>query len=181
MDPTWKRDRMERFEQLCRQRGLSLTVQRRAILDAVLDRTDHPTADRIYEEVKERIPGVSRTTVYRVLDTLVEVGAITRACGPGAATRYDAMTERHHHLVCLRCEKLIDVSDAQFPQRIEMPDVRSLDFQIHDVSIHFLGICADCRRAQADDSKGHKGTGTRGAARSVKSKASASTKRRKKA
>ena len=66
-----KRQRLESFERLCRERGLSLTVQRRAVLEAVLDRGDHPTADQVYDEVKERLPGLSRTTVYRVLETLV--------------------------------------------------------------------------------------------------------------
>ena len=113
MDSETRCERLRRFEDVCRQRGLSLTVQRRVILEAVLDHADHPTADRIYDEVSRRIPGVSRTTVYRVLEMLVEVGVITKACSPGAATRFDPMTHRHHHLVCLHCDRLIDLEDAE--------------------------------------------------------------------
>ena len=64
--------RVQRFETLCRERGLPLTVQRRDVFKAVLERDDHPSADQIYECVKDRIAGLSRTTVYRVLDRLVE-------------------------------------------------------------------------------------------------------------
>ena len=64
--------RLQEFEETCRRKGLPLTVQRRVILEAVLQRDDHPTADQIYEAVQERIPQLSRTTVYRVLDALLD-------------------------------------------------------------------------------------------------------------
>ena len=66
-------EKLRQFEALCRSKRLPLTVQRRAIFEAVLERDDHPAADQVFEVVKERIPGVSRTTVYRVLDTLVDL------------------------------------------------------------------------------------------------------------
>jgi len=148
VDSSIKRERLRRFEEACRTRRLPLTVQRRAIFEAVLDNADHPTADQVYQAVLARIPGVSRTTVYRVLDALVDVGVIVKACSPGAAARFDAMTARHHHLVCLRCEKLIDVVDERLDRQIRLPDVRPHVFQIQDFSVHFHGICADCRREE---------------------------------
>lgn len=146
MDPKKKRERLQRFEEWCRQHRLPLTVQRRAILETVLDRIDHPTADAVYDEVKNHIPGVSRTTVYRVLEKLVEIGMITKACSPRAATRFDPITHRHHHLVCLHCDRLIDLEDERLGQRIKLPDVRPYSFEIKDFSVHFNGICAACRR-----------------------------------
>lgn len=146
MGPVDKRERLQQFEALCRQRGLALTVQRRLILEAVLERGDHPTADQMYELVRGRIPGISRTTVYRVLETLVDVGVITKACTPGAATRFDPVTDRHHHLVCLGCEALFDLPDRELCHSVQLPDVRPLAFEIRDFSIHFHGICAACRR-----------------------------------
>jgi Fur family peroxide stress response transcriptional regulator len=108
---TERRDRLQGFERLCREHGLALTVQRREVFAAMLERRDHPTAEQIYAKVKGRVPGVSRTTVYRVLETLVGAGVITKACHPGAAARYDPLTRRHHHLVCLHCEKVVDLED----------------------------------------------------------------------
>jgi Fur family peroxide stress response transcriptional regulator len=144
--PDEKRARLQRLETLCRQRGLAMTVQRRRILELVLDRKDHPTADQIYESAKKHLPDVSRTTVYRVLNTLVDVGVITKACSWGAATRFDPVTHRHHHLVCVHCEKLIDIEDGSFRHRVELPDVGDLPFKIQSFCIQFFGVCAACRK-----------------------------------
>ena len=104
------------FEAECRKRGLAVTVQRRTVFEAVSARRDHPTADQVYEAVRGRIPGLSRTTVYRVLDTLVEKGFVRRVQHAGSVTRFDPMTERHHHLVCDECGK---VDDFTLPDTVE--------------------------------------------------------------
>lgn len=138
---------LQKFEAACRARGLSVTVQRRRILEAILDRTDHPTPDQVYASVKKVLPDVSRTTVYRVLEMLTDLGLLTKACTPGAVTRVDPRTARHHHLVCLRCDRLIDVEDAAVDHRIRPPDLRQQAFVIKDYSIYFTGLCAACRQA----------------------------------
>ena len=155
VSPDEKQERLERFEALCRERGLALTIQRRRILEFILDRKDHPTADQIFEGTRKHLPDVSRTTVYRVVDTLVDVGVIAKAWLRGAATRFDPVTDRHHHCVCTRCEKLIDVDDGQFARRMDLPDAGALAFEVHDFCVQFFGICAACRRSM----------GRRGAAR----------------
>jgi Fur family peroxide stress response transcriptional regulator len=138
---------IQQFEAACRARGLPLTVQRRRIFEALLDRTDHPTPDEVYAAVKDTLPGVSRTTVYRVLETLVALGALAKACSPTAATRVDPRMQRHHHLVCQRCDRLFDVDDAAVEHRICPPDVRRQGFAIHAYSIYFTGLCAACQEA----------------------------------
>jgi Fe2+ or Zn2+ uptake regulation protein len=81
-------DQLRAFEQRCRENGFPLTIQRRVILECVLQRHDHPTADQIHEEVRARVPEISRTTVYRTLEALVQLGAIRRAhhLGPARAS-----------------------------------------------------------------------------------------------
>ena len=180
MRSTQKRERLQHFETLCRQQGLSLTVQRRIIMETLLDRTDHPTADQVYEEVKPRIPGISRTTVYRVLETLVEIGVITKACSPGAATRYDPMTQKHHHLVCLRCDKLIDVIDEAIDESVLLPKVRTQQFEIQGYSVHFHGICAACRRELRAEPKPSTASADRDRKQGRKAKDSQPPKRRNK-
>jgi len=137
--------RLRQFEALCRERGLALTVQRRDILRAVLERDDHPTAEQLYQSLHKRIAGLSRTTVYRVLNTLVEVGVIRRLHHAGTAVRFDGKIEPHHHLVCKKCDKVIDIHDATWDE-IPLPDVRREGFEIDDFSVHFTGVCAQCRR-----------------------------------
>jgi len=134
---------MLHFEEQCRRHGLALTVQRRAVFEAIYLRRDHPTADQIYAVVRRRLPGVSRTTVYRVLETFVRAGLITKACHPGAAARYDPVVRRHHHLVCLRCEKIVDFLDSRLDQ-LPTPKAPRHGFVIDDHCVHFRGLCGDC-------------------------------------
>ena len=140
-----KQKRMKQFEQACRERGLPITTQRKTIFEMILDRADHPTADQVYDQVRERIHTISRTTVYRILDTLVELGWITKICHPGSAARFDPRIHQHHHLVCLHCEKIIDVDEKRL-NGVAWPDVRGYGFEIRDYHIHFRGVCAACRR-----------------------------------
>ena len=137
--------RTQQFEAACRAHGLPVTVQRRRIFEALRDRSDHPTPDQVYAAVQDTLPGVSRTTVYRVLDTLVRVGVLAKACSPGAASRVDPRTSRHHHLVCQRCDRLFDLDEAAVEHRIRPPDVRRRGFVIQGYSIYFTGLCAACQ------------------------------------
>lgn len=131
------------LEAACKQQGLPVTVQRRVILEALAGRDDHPTADDILDEVRQRLPEVSRTTVYRVLDTLVRLGLAAKICSPGTGVRFDPKTDRHHHLVCVRCEKVMDF-EAPTLNAFPLPDAQRRAFTIHDYSIHFRGLCREC-------------------------------------
>lgn len=122
-----------------------MTLQRRVILEAVLQRDDHPTADQIYEAVQDRIPQLSRTTVYRTLDTLLELGVIRRVHLAGATGRFDGKIRRHHHLVCMHCGKIIDIDDESLDQ-LPVPKRKLQGFEVDDFSVQFSGTCSDCRK-----------------------------------
>jgi Fe2+ or Zn2+ uptake regulation protein len=144
MDDAAKRERIACFNHLCREQGLRSTVQRRVILETVLDLDDHPTADEVYESVVDRLPGVSRTTVYRTLESLARLGVITKACHPGAVARYDRRTELHHHLICLHCDGITDISDARLDD-LEIPDTSTYGFEVADFRVQLRGLCRQCR------------------------------------
>ncbi len=136
--------RLALFEAECRRRGMAVTIQRRAVFSELVGRRDHPTADQVYETLVAQLPGLSRTTVYRVLETLVEQGLARKVQHPGAAVRFDPTTGRHHHLVCDRCGRLVDLDDAQVPS-LPLPDARKTGFRVHDYSVSFTGLCRSCR------------------------------------
>lgn len=147
MDLREKKRRLESFGAICRRRGVPLTAQRRVILAAVLDLDGHPTADEILSEVSRRLPGVSRATVYRTLETLVQAGVVTKLCHPGRNVRYDRRTDLHHHLVCLSCGQVRDLSDRRL-DRIDVPDTSHLGFEIVDHRVQLRGICLTCREKE---------------------------------
>ena len=147
MDEGAKRDRMETYRRLCRELGLRSTVQKRTILEAVLNLDTHPTADQVYEAATRRNPSISRTTVYRALETFARLGLITKACHPGSATRYDRKTDIHHHLICLHCDTVVDISDARL-DALPVPDTSDFDFEVRDFRVQLRGICRRCREKE---------------------------------
>jgi Fur family peroxide stress response transcriptional regulator len=134
------------FEDRCREAGFQLTVQRRVVLETMLLRDDHPTAEQIYDTIRASVPEISRGTVYRTLDSLVQLGVIRRAHHLGPASRFDPNTDRHHHLVCVACNRAIDLEDTRLDQ-LPLPSRRRTGFRITDYSIHFTGLCAECQKA----------------------------------
>jgi Fur family peroxide stress response transcriptional regulator len=137
--------RIAGFEKECRRLGLALTIQRRAVFEELSERRDHPTADQVYDAVRRRLPGLSRTTVYRVLETLVDAGVARKVHHAGTAVRFDPVTGRHHHLVCDSCGCLVDLDDAQVPP-LALPRTARSGFRIREYSISFTGLCSSCTR-----------------------------------
>lgn len=152
MEAATVEERIRELERVCRSRGLPLTIQRRVVFEAIVKRNDHPTADQILEQIKDRVPDISRTTIYRILDTFVQLGLITKICHPSAVARFEPKLHQHHHLVCVHCEQIIDLEDERL-NSVAFPDVRRQDFEITDYHIHFRGICSACqvKAAGAED------------------------------
>jgi Fur family peroxide stress response transcriptional regulator len=147
MEAREKQRRLALFERLCKERGIPCTIQRRIILQDVLDRDDHPSANQVFESVKEHAPGISRATVHRTLETLVVLGSITKTCHPGNISRYDARIEIHHHLVCMKCSTVIDIHDEHL-DALKIPDTSAFGFEVNDFRVQLRGTCKACRVAK---------------------------------
>jgi Fur family transcriptional regulator, peroxide stress response regulator len=143
-----KLKRMAQHQAKCRERGFPVTVQRRAIFDALLDLEDHPTIDQVYENVKERIPGASRTTVFRTLETLAELGVAKITSHFESVARFDGNVDHHHHLICVRCSKVMVFDDSAFTG-IPSANTRRRGFEIFDYSVYFEGLCHECETSRA--------------------------------
>lgn len=123
---------------------LRLTPQRLAVLEAVRQASDHPTALEIFRRVQAAHPGIAYGTVYTALNALVKMGLIYELKFGDDASRYDGRMEPHHHALCLRCGALAEVeialSDGQWAQVTEQT---GFDIQHHH--IQFSGYCPRCR------------------------------------
>lgn len=133
------------LEDKLRQKNLKITPQRLEILRAIQNTPDHPSAECIFQKVKRRYPAVSLATVYKTLETLVEIGEIRVALVSQGKTRYDMRMDRHHHFVCTRCGCVEDVSmnlnclDTCFPEKM------GHSYQVQRSEVVFHGYCPRCQ------------------------------------
>lgn len=115
--------------------------KRDEIRQALLGRTDHPTAEVIYQELKQKDPSISLGTVYRNLMLLSENGEIRTLNVGDGLVHFDPNVSTHAHFRCTRCGKVSDL-EIDFLQRLSQP----LNFKgkITSISLLFSGVCEDC-------------------------------------
>jgi Fe2+ or Zn2+ uptake regulation protein len=131
---------------LLHQNGLKVTPQRRVIFELLAEDDGHPTADEIYQRVLSVMPEVSRTTVYNTLRELVALDELTAVEDLNEnGTRYDTNSSHHHHLFCMRCHALIDIS-RDFAG-VELPPEETAGYRIVKSQVTFYGICPDCQNS----------------------------------
>jgi Fe2+ or Zn2+ uptake regulation protein len=104
----------------------------------------HPTADRIYQQLKDEIPSLSLGTVYRNLNVLIEQGLVQRIPFGSGQDRFEARIEPHYHLVCEKCGKVTDLSLPHYSEINEHAQ-RVSGFKVNRHRIDFFGICKECR------------------------------------
>lgn len=131
-------------EKILREQGERITPQRVAILLAVENSGGHPDADAVYRQVCREHPHISRDTVYRTLSLMEEKKIIGSVVSVGHSKRYDPITARHHHLVCVRCRKIMDFSSNEF-DLLEPPANLVSGFQVLRTNVQVEGLCEDCR------------------------------------
>src|SRR5210317_141200 len=95
------------------EKGLKVTPQRIAILDAIYKLGNHPTADNIIEYIRQSNPNIASGTVYKVLDKLIEKKLIKKVTTDKDVMRYDGIMENHHHLYCMECNAIEDYVDEE--------------------------------------------------------------------
>src|SRR6185295_7405652 len=121
-----------------------LTPQRDAVLQVILAREDHPTANEIFEAARQRLPTISYATVYNSLRYLKEAGLVHEIKFGDSASRYDRETDRHDHAICNSCGKLVDFD---LPQTAELMQAAARKSRFKPESVHLTlrGLCVDCR------------------------------------
>lgn len=129
----------------CKQQGLNVTYQRLAIYKALIKNPVHPTAEDIYKKVKKDYPTISLATVYKNLETLAEHNLISKVTYLHDLARYDGETEPHHHLVCVKCRRIVDIHNENF-DGLSLSAQEINGFEIKKYRVQFDGICQKCQK-----------------------------------
>jgi Fur family transcriptional regulator, peroxide stress response regulator len=128
-----------------RGKGYKATPQRIAISRFALNNYAHPTAQRIYDEVKKVYPTVSLATIYKTVQILKDAGLIQELNFLKDQARFDPNMEPHVHLVCLQCKSINDCMDPTISKIVERVS-NEADFVAEGWNFDIFGICSSCER-----------------------------------
>jgi Fur family peroxide stress response transcriptional regulator len=127
-----------------KEKKIKSTPQRMAIYEILLNTTAHPTVEEIYNVLHPNYPSVSLATVYKTLESFKNVGLVQELTIGENKSRYDACVTPHTHLLCLECERVIDIAPDPIGCLIDkLPN--NLDFEVISQQVYFFGKCKDCK------------------------------------
>jgi len=127
-----------------KEKGRTATIQRLAVLECLRESHGHPTADELYQSLRQQYPTLSRATVYNCLQVLKEAGLIQELTIEKDKARFDPDPEPHHHFFCRRCKTIFDF-------QVNCPVAGSgcvEGHQIEEVQAYFYGICESCLKEE---------------------------------
>lgn len=125
--------------------------QREAILTLLASRTDHPTAETLYHDLRETMPRISLGTVYRNLMLAAREGDILRLPCADGIDRFDGTISEHYHVQCTCCHRVMDIPSLC---GIMLDAHADAHFQgtISGHSLMFYGTCEDCQPVLSENS-----------------------------
>ncbi len=137
----------EELKNLLLASGVKPSVQRLNVLRYVIEEMNHPSVDKIYQNLLPQIPTLSKTTVYNTLKQLTEKGVINALNIDGHEIKYDFIEHAHAHFICTSCNQIYDIeldSDIYQMQSIE-------GHQVFNTQVNFKGICNNCKQKQKEN------------------------------
>ena len=134
---------LEQIVSLLRDEGFRITPQRIAIVDYLLKTEDHPSAELIHKVVRKRYPMVSLSTVYKTLELLREKKLVNEIEVEGEA-RFDAHTDEHINLICMRCGKIDDIDEYTLKE-IQVNAAKKSKYLILKSNFELHGYCGNCK------------------------------------
>lgn len=141
----------ERIEQLCVDRGLKMTEQRRVIARVLSQATDHPDVEQLYQRASEVDPRISIATVYRTVKLFEESGILERHDFGDGRSRYEEATEDHHdHLIDMQSGDVIEFYNEEI-ERLQQEIANKLGYRLIDHRLELYAVKLKDSEKGADD------------------------------
>lgn len=140
-----------RFEAFLRSRELKYTGERKTLLDAVFASKHHFDADSLHLALRQKGNEISRATVYRTLDLLVQCGLVRKQSLGDQHAHYEAVhgDEHHDHLICLNCDTIIEFFRPDL-EAMQETICKEFEFKPLHHSLQIFGICRACQAKGTD-------------------------------
>lgn len=138
------RSEIEKFRNRCRIAGLKVTPQREVIYRTLMETDSHPSAEWVFERVRQSMPTISLDTVNRTLLTFSEIGVAFGVEGSGESRRFDGNLDSHQHFKCVRCKRIVDFHHEPF-DNICVPEEIRKRYELFRSTVYLEGVCDRCR------------------------------------
>lgn len=125
--------------------NLKYSKQREAIKNYLENTHEHPTADKVYENIRQIFPNISLGTVYRNLALLSDIGEIKKITTPNGPDRFDATKMPHFHFTCTKCGHIEDIYSNQSTEQLINQIKSGIRGSISNEEINFYGYCDKCK------------------------------------
>ncbi len=130
--------------------AIRFSRQRAAIIEALRARYDHPTAEMLYQQLRQEHPNLSLGTVYRNLAQLEEQGDSIRVRGAAGPDRYDGVVAAHDHLQCRVCGAVSDLHvNAGVSLEAVQADAAKQGLTVEGCQVLYTGLCKACAEKAA--------------------------------
>ena len=123
--------------------NLGLTKAREVVVRVIRGANEHLTANEVFDDARQELPGISFATVYNSLRYLKDTGLIAEIRFGNGASRYDRMTKRHDHAICTECGKLVDI-EMEIPEAVLKRAAKESRFKPERLEFTLRGLCPDC-------------------------------------
>jgi len=131
-----------------KERGVVMTIQRYGVLEYLYNHRTHPTAEEIYQGLKNAFPAISRATVYNTLELLKEHRLIQEVVVEKDRARYDYRTDPHLHFLCRRCSRVYDLEIS--PSCPFSPGDEVEGHRVEELKPYIIGVCRRCLEEEKD-------------------------------
>jgi len=108
----------------------------------------HPSANWIYDEVRKKLPHISKGTIYRNLNLLQDEGVIIELNVDGMVGRYEIRQGNHYHFICEKCGRILDLNEP-IETELNVKFAKKTGFKITHHYLEFRGLCHDCQAGSA--------------------------------
>lgn len=129
-----------RLEQLCVDKGLRMTEQRRVVARVLSDSPDHPDVETVYQRATKLDPGIGLATVYRTLRLFEEANILERHDFGDGRARYEEVTDEHHdHLIDVHTGEVIEFTNEAI-EALQAKVAEELGYRLVDHRLELYGV-----------------------------------------
>ncbi len=130
------------LKEILESNGVKPSIQRLNVCKYIIEQKNHPSVDKIFQNLVGEIPTLSKTTVYNTLKLLTEKGIITSLSIDDIEVKYDYIEKAHAHFYCSECEHIYDIE-----LDTNIFNTKTINnHNVADTQINFKGVCNKCKQ-----------------------------------